>query len=110
MQGETINDRTRNNAYAELDALNRRVRKTSDGLAESVSRFEESKRAYDGTLKAIGSGIQSAIESIRNLARIDIREELKALIAAAKQPQPNIPTPEKPLEQQRSDFKLKNGM
>ena len=110
LQGETINDRTRNNAYAELDALNRRVRKTSDGLAESVSRFEESKRAYDGTLKAIGSGIQSAIESIRNLARIDIREELKALIAAAKQPQPNIPTPEKPLEQQRSDLKLKNGM
>lgn len=88
MSGGIINDGTRNAIISELESINERIRKTSADMAESISRFEESKRRFDGVIGAVRSGIQHFIETTRQYLGISSSEEVNQLFEEAKPMQP----------------------
>ena len=65
LSGE-INDRTRNDVISELEAINRRIRKTSSNLAESISRFEESKRGLDEAISEAGNALHALMRTAKD--------------------------------------------
>ncbi len=98
LSGE-INDRTRNDVISELETINRRIRKTSSNLAESISGFEESKRGLDEAIGTTGNALSSFkrtakeyLDSTRNITTQFI-EKIKNFVAEQRK-QPEITKPE----------------
>ena len=65
LSGE-INDRARNNVIAELEAINSRIRKSSGNMAESISRFEESKRGLDEAISEAGNALHALMRTAKD--------------------------------------------
>lgn len=61
-----INDRTRNDVIAELEEINVRIRKSSGNMAESISRFEESKRGLDETISEAGNALHTLMRTAKD--------------------------------------------
>ena len=98
LSGE-INDRTRNDVISELETINRRIRKTSSNLAESISGFEESKRGLDEAIGTSGNALQTFkrtakdyLDATKNITTQFI-EKIKNFVAEQRK-QPEITKPE----------------